>query len=238
MVCQYTNTSSWCVLLSNFWFNSLCEDYEFSDLVHKSQSCQPPVRERDPLSSLMESPSSCLMAWSHSRLWHQIASSSLSSLQHRWADARKENLITMLNPNYSVSQSPTSVTLCCVFFSKWFYPLISLQWHKTLLCHFSQRCLTLLNDILKARGYHLPVLYQQLISHSKHCQCSALAFQSPFLYSSCLHSPERSLSTVDDWLWPEIWGPKSCSITCNCYSTVTITFLTWMDQTFLAGSSP
>jgi hypothetical protein len=37
------------------------------------------------------------MAWSHSRLQHQIASSSLSSLQHRWVDARKENLITALN---------------------------------------------------------------------------------------------------------------------------------------------
>lgn len=73
--------------------------------------------------------------------------------------------------------------------------------------------------------------------HSKCCQCSALAFQWPFLYSSCLHSPEHSLSTVD-WLWPEIWGPNSCSITGNCYSTVTITFLNWMDQTFLAGSPP
>lgn len=97
MVCQYTNTSSWCVLLSNFWLNSLCEDNEFSDLVHKSQSCQPPVRERDPLSPLMEALSSCLVARSHSRLLHQIASSSLSSLQHRWVDARKENLITVLN---------------------------------------------------------------------------------------------------------------------------------------------
>jgi hypothetical protein len=119
------------------------------------------------------------------------------------------------------------------------YPLISLQWHKTLLCHFSQICLlTLLNDILKARGYHLPVLYQQLISPFQVLSVLSTCIPVTILYSSCLPSPERSLSTVDNWLWPEIWGPNSCSITGNCYSTVTITFLTWMDQTFLAGSPP
>lgn len=107
--------------------------------------------------------------------------------------------------NYSVSQSPTSVTLCCIFFSKWFYPLISLQWHKSLLCHFSQRCLlTLLNDILKARGYHLPVLYQQLISPFQ--VLSVLSTCIPVTISLFIMPPFSWTLIVHSWWLTLAWN--------------------------------
>lgn len=110
--------------------------------------------------------------------------------------------------NYSVSQSPTSVTLCCVFFSKWFYPLISLN-DIRLFFVTSARDVFLHCSMISSKPEDTICLSftNNWFHHSKCCQCSALAFQCPFLYSSCLHSPERSLSTVDDWLWAEIWDP-------------------------------
>ncbi len=110
---------------------------------------------------------------------------------------------------------------------------------KTILCHFSQRCLlTLLNDILKARGYHLPVLYQQLISPSQ--VLSVLSTCILVTISLFIMPPFSWMLIVHSWWFSLAWnlGPDSCSITGNCYSTVNMTFLTWMDQTFLAGSSP